>query len=78
MHVRRHSNPNYSDFWWIRNFVQPRLAVALGINESELESLKFDGIYNYCDVYVAREFEGLPNADSSVWDENSYTEMRSM
>ena len=75
---RRYSNVNYQDFWWVRNFVQGPLSQALGIPESILEDLRFDQVYDYTDVYFARTFEGLPVADSSVWDDNTYLEMLTM
>jgi hypothetical protein len=75
---RRYSNVNYQDFWWIRNFVQEPLAEALGIEESQLEDLRFDQVYDYTDVYFARTFEGLPVADPAVWDDNTYLEMLTM
>jgi hypothetical protein len=54
------------------------IAIALGEPESDLADLNFDQVYDHTDIYIARTFEGLPVANSTVWDDNTYLMMRSM
>lgn len=57
---RRYVNSNYNDYWWLANFVRDPLADALVIDYSVMDTKSFYQVYDYTDVYVAMQFEGVP------------------
>jgi len=56
--LRHPDNANYSDFWWVANFVREPLSLALSIPSEEMAAADFRAVYHYADAYVSREFEG--------------------
>ena len=54
------ANDTYTDYWYLCEDLKPAFQVAFNLSDLYLREMGFIDCYNWADVVISREFEGVP------------------